>query len=324
MKAIELNSLEGLTGLAVVEVARPKPGPNEILVEVKAAGMNYAELELMQGRYPPAKPLPYVLGFEAAGVVAEVGSQVTNFVIGDRVAAFASSGGYAEYATADSRAALPIPDGITFAEAASIAVQGLTAYTMLKIAARPQPGESILVQAAAGGVGVFLVQLAKLLGAAPVIALASTPAKLALVKELGADVAVNYAETGWEQRVMEATGGKGVEIVLESVSGEIGDACFRLLAPFGRLVLFGAKNTHDTFDSGKLQQLIRKNQSLTGFNLPALRPEEIAEHAPGLLGLISQGRVRLIARHSFALGDFRQAFAALSSRNTVGKVVLIP
>ena len=220
------------------------------------------------------------------------------------------------------------PRGVTclysFAEATSITVQGLTAYTMLKVAARLQLHESILIQAAAGGVGVFLVQLAKILGAGQIIALASSPAKLNLVKDLGADVAISYTEAGWPDRVREATGGRGVDIVLEAVSGEIGDECFRLAAPFGRVVFFGAKNIHDTLFSDKIQQLIRKNQSVIGFNLPTLRPEQIAEHVPGLLALVAEGRIKLIAQNAFALGEVRKAFEALSSRNTVGKVVLVP
>ena len=324
MKAIELKSIEGLAGLSVVEVERPQPAPHEILIEVKAAGINFAELEMIQGMYPASKPLPYILGFEAAGVVVALGSEVKGLACGHRVAALVSSGGYAEYATADAKNAIPIPQGASFAQASSITIQGLTAYTMLKLAARLQPGESILIQAAAGGVGIFLVQLAKILGAGRVIALASSPAKLNLVKELGADVAVNYTAADWPDRVLEATDGKGADIILEAVSGEIGDKSFRLAAPFGRVVFFGAKNLHDTLSPEMLQQVIRKNQSVIGFNLPTLLPEQIAEHMPGLLRLIGEGQIRLIAEHAFALGEFRKAFEALSSRSTVGKVVLVP
>ena len=226
MRALELNGFDGVDSLTLVEAARPEPSPTEILIDVKAAGMNYAELELIRGKYPPGRPLPYVFGFEASGIVAAVGSGVRNFAVGDRVAAAVSSGGYASYATADSNFAFAIPDGVTFAEAASITVQGLTAYSLLKLAARPQAHESILIQAAAGGVGIFLVQLAKLLGAKQVIALAGSDSKLELVRELGADVAINYTEAGWAESVLRATGGRGVDIVLEAVSGTVGNGAF--------------------------------------------------------------------------------------------------
>lgn len=150
MRAIRIQGVEGLASLSVVDVEQPKPSPTEIWINVKAAGINFAELELIQGKYPPLKPFPYILGFEAAGTVASIGSQVKNFAVGDRVAALVSSGGYAEYASADSNAAFRIPRGVSFAEATSIPVQGFTAYSLLKIAARLQPRDSVLIQAAAG------------------------------------------------------------------------------------------------------------------------------------------------------------------------------
>jgi NADPH:quinone reductase len=154
MKAIELSGLEGLESLRVVDVEKPHPGANQVLIEVKAAGVNYAEIELTQGRYPALKPLPYIMGFEAAGLVVELGSQVKTLEMGDKIAALVSSGGYAEFATAEARAAIPIPDRVSFAAATSIPIQGLSAYTLLKFAAKPQPHETILIQAAAGGVGL--------------------------------------------------------------------------------------------------------------------------------------------------------------------------
>jgi NADPH:quinone reductase len=135
--------------------------------------LNFAELELTKGKYSVGNPPPFIMGFEAAGVVAEVGSGVKNLAVGDRVTTIVSSGGYAEYATADASSAIPIPDGISFAQASTIPIQGLSAYTLLKYVARPQPGESVLIQSAAGGVGTYLVQLAKIMGVTKVIALAS-------------------------------------------------------------------------------------------------------------------------------------------------------
>ena len=296
MKAIELSGLEGFKSLRVADVEKPKPAANQILIEVKAAGINFAE----------------------------IGSHVKNVKVGDQVTAIVSSGGYAEYATADSHLAIPIPNGISFAEASTIPVQGLSAYALLKFAAKPQARESVLVQAAAGGVGLFLVQLAKIIGVKQVIALASAKDKLDLVKSLGADIAVNYSDKSWPDQVRKATDGKGLDVVLEAASGEVGDESFKLIAPFGRIVFFGCRNIHDTISSAKIQQLIYKNQSLIGFNIPTLRPEQIGECVPELLNLIAQGRVKLFANTAFPLSEVKKAYEALSSRHTIGKVVLTP
>ncbi len=162
MRAVELNGFEGISSLRVTEVEKPSPGANQVLLQVKAAGINFAEIEMTKGRYPATRKLPFVMGFEAAGIVVETGSQAENVKVGDKITAVVSSGGYAEYATADAGFAIPIPDGISFADAATIPVHGLSAYALLKFAAKPQPNESLLIQAAAGGVGLYLVQLAKM------------------------------------------------------------------------------------------------------------------------------------------------------------------
>jgi NADPH:quinone reductase len=324
MKAVQLSGFAGLDSLKLVEIDRPTPSKDEVLIEVKAAGINFAELEMIRGRYPATGPLPFTMGFEASGIVADLGSRVANLKVGDRIASVVSSGGHADYATAEARIAIPIPHGVTFAEANAITIQGLSAYTLLKFAARPQPDESVLIQSAAGGVGIFLVQLAKALDVKKVIAMASSKQKLDLVKSLGADFAINYTEQDWVAQVEQATGGRGVDVVLEANSGEIGDTSFKLMAPFGRAVIYGAKNAHDSFPTEKVRQLILKNQSVTGFNFPSLQPEQIRESVPPLLELISSGQVRLFANHAFGLADVGRAFEALSNRQTIGKVVLTP
>jgi len=324
MKAIELTAFEGLGSMRLVEVEKPRPGANQVLIQVKAAGINFAELELTKGRYKVPQKTPFIMGFEAAGVVVEVGAQVRNIKVDDNITSLVSSGGYAEYATADANVAIPIPSGITFAEATTIPVQGLSAYTLLKFVAKPQPKESVLVQAAAGGVGLYLVQLAKIMGVERVIALASLQEKISLITSLGADVAINYSNRSWPNQVREATRGKGIDVVLEAASGEVGEESFKLIAPFGRMVVFGARNIHDTLPPEKIQQLIYKNQSLIGFNFPSLRPEQIAECVPSLLSLISLRKVKLFANNSFPLTEVKTAFEAISRRGTTGKVVLTP
>jgi NADPH:quinone reductase len=324
VKAVELNGYDGFESLRVVEVEKPEPGASEVLIEVRAAGINYAEIELTKGRYHVPKQLPFVMGFEASGVVAEVGSQVEHYKLGDRVTSVVSSGGYAEYAIAHAGCAIPIPEGVSFAEAATIPIQGLSAYSLLKLAAKPQATESVLVQSAAGGVGLYLIQLLKIMGVKKVIALASSKEKLDLVKGLGADLTFNYSDPGWADGVRAATSGNGVDVVLETASGEIGEESFKLIAPFGRMIVFGAKNIYDTLSPEKVRQLIYKNQSLIGFNFPSLQPQQIAECVPHLLDLISRQNVKLFAPASFPLTKVKTAFETFSSRQTIGKVVLLP
>ena len=322
MKAIQLTGYKGFESMQLFEVEKPKPAANEVLLEVKAAGVNFAELELTKGRYRIPKEPPFIMGFEAAGVVVELGARVKNLKVGDRITSLVSTGGYAEFATADATVAIPIPEGISFNEAATIPVQGLSAYALLKLAAKPQASETLLVQSAAGGVGLYLVQLARIMGVRRLIALASSKEKLDVLTGLGADVAINYTTKQWTDQVREATEGKGVDVILESASGEVGDQSFKLLAPFGRIVVFGARNIHDTISPEKVQQLIYKNQSVMGFNVPSLKPEQIAEYVPPLLRLISERKVKLFATNLFPLTEVKRAFEALESRRTIGKVVL--
>jgi NADPH2:quinone reductase len=323
MKAVQLTGFQGIKDLQLIEVERPQPRPNEVLIEVKAAGINFAELELTKGKYPAPKAPPFVMGFEAAGIVAERGKEVRHLSIGDRVTSLVSSGGYAEYATADANLAIPIPRSISFAEASTITVQGLSAYALLKLAAKPQHGERVLIQAAAGGVGLYLVQLAKLMDAR-VIALAGSKEKIELVAGLGADIAINYGEPDWIEKVLTATEGDGADVVLEAASGRVGAESFKLLAPFGRMIMFGARNIHDTMRPDQLRQLIQKNQTIIGFNIPTVPTEKVAMCVPPLLDLISQGRLKLFVGSSFPLADVQAAFRALSDRKTIGKVVLTP
>ncbi|TAM59540.1 NADPH:quinone oxidoreductase family protein [bacterium] len=324
MQAIVLTGFNGVESLRVAEVDEPRPEAGEVLIKVRAAGINYAELEQTLGRYPFQRPLPGIMGFEAAGEVVELGEGVSGLSIGDRVVAPVSSGGYAEYATASAELALPIPEGITFAQATSIVIQGVSAYALLWLTARPKPHETVLIQAAAGGVGLYLVQLAKVMPVGRIIALASSAEKLELVRALGADAAIDYSAEGWPERVLQETRGRGVDVVLEMASGDVGKASFGLLAPFGRFVMYGAKNVQDTFTAAQVRQLIHNNQSIVGFNVPTIERKDVARCVPQLLGLIAQGKIRIFADTAFPLAEVKSAFDALAGRGTIGKVVLVP
>src|ERR671938_1473121 len=220
MKAIQVSEFGDPDVLEHVDVERPSPGEGEVLVEVKAAGVNYADTMHRRNQYLVETPLPFVPGFEVAGVVAEVGPNAGNTAVGERVVTILESGGYTEYAVVAAQNLIPIPGRVSFEEAAAIPVQGLTAYHLLETSGMLKEGESVLVHAAAGGVGTLAVQMAKLMGASPVIATASTAEKLDLASELGADVLIDYTEEDWPQQVREATGAAGADVILEMVGGE--------------------------------------------------------------------------------------------------------
>ncbi|MFA6210824.1 MAG: zinc-binding dehydrogenase [Candidatus Obscuribacterales bacterium] len=323
MKAVKLVGTSGLKSLHLVDIARPEPARGQLLIEVKAAGVNFAELQTLNGKYPPMTQIPYVMGFEAAGTVTAVGPDVHNFKVGDRVTSLVSSGGHAEYALADQSMAIPIPENVSFVDATAIPVNGLTAYALLKHGAKIQKGDTVLIQAAAGGVGLFLIQLAKLFGCSKVIALAGSQEKLELVNRLGADFAFNYNDDDWQTKVLAATNEKGVDVVLECVSGAIGDECYKLVAAQGRIIVFGAANLHDSYSPEQITQLIRKNLTITGFNLPTMQSELLASCILALLKIITNEQIEL---HSqvFALNNVQSAYAALAGRTTIGKVILVP
>jgi NADPH:quinone reductase len=181
-----------------------------------------------------------------------------------------------------------------------------------------------LIQAAAGGVGTYLVQLAKIIGVQKIIALVGSQNKVRFVESLGADTVIDISQDDWSDRVRTATNGRGTDVVLEAAAGELGKQSFRLLAPFGRMIIFGARNVHDTFGPEQMQQLIYNNQTITTFNIPSYNRESIAASIDHLLTLIAGGNLKLFATSQFTLENVQEAFEALASRQTVGKVVLIP
>jgi NADPH2:quinone reductase len=322
MKAIRIHETGGPEVMRLEEVETPTPGQNEVLLKIAAAGINYADLAQRQGAYLTKTRTPMILGFEVAGTVAAHGPGVTTPPIGTRGVGIVS-GGYAEYAAANVATLIPIPDSLDFAHAAAFPVQGLTAYQTLHDAGRLQRGESVLIHAAAGGVGTLAVQLARLLGAGKVIGTASNEQKLDLIRRLGADVAINYTQEDWVEQVKQATEGRGVDVVLEVVGGEVAEQSLNLLAPFGRMVLIGAA-------SGKRAQfnaipLMNKNATVTGYWLaPRMTcPDLIAADTAELMKFLAQGQFQIIVGQTFPLAEAAEAHRAIAGRKTTGKVVLL-
>jgi len=325
MNAIRLYRHGGPEVLTYERVPRPQPRANEVLLETCATGVNFADVMRRKGgAYAVPTPMPYFLGGEVVGTVTQVGEGLDPAMVGKRVLGFPGQGSYADYVVVPANRVYPLPDALPDWAALALFVQGLTASLILKRHSRMAPGETVLVQAAAGGVGSIAVQLARIHGAGQVIGCVSTPAKAALVQSLGADATVNYAQPGWDDTVRQLTGGRGVDVVLEVTGGAVADASYELLAPFGRVVVFGL--TGDDRWQIDTQRLCGRNATITGF---WLRPH-LDDHAGitreflALADLYVSGQLSLTLGGRFALSDAAGAHTALEERATSGKLVLIP
>ncbi|MEU8677558.1 zinc-binding dehydrogenase [Streptomyces sp. NPDC048560] len=302
MLAIQFGRFGGPEVLAPVELAAPVAGPGEVLLTVEAAGVNFADTHQVDGSYLTADALPFVPGSEVVGRTPD----------GTRVLARVS-GGYAEQVVAKESAVQPIPEELGAAEALSLMMQGLTAWHLLRSAARLREGETVVVHSAAGGVGSLAVQLAREFGAGRVLAQASTPAKERLALELGADAVITYPH---EEKA---------DVVLDAVGGELFDQALGSLASFGRLVTYGnaARTGFTPLDPARLNRL---NAAVVGFWLrPALAaPGAVAGPLKELFGLVAGGRLKPVAGGSYPLAEARRAHEDLLARRTVGKIVLTP
>lgn len=324
MKAIQFTEYGGPEVLKIVEIERPTPKGHQVLIEIHSIGVNYADTARREGRYVVPTQLPFIPGAEVAGVVIETGELVTNVKEGDRVVTLIESGGYADFTLADSRGLIPLQEQMDFDHAAALPLQGLTAYHTLKTMGRLEQGETVLVHAAAGGVGTLAVQLAKLSGAGKVIATASNEEKLELAKEMGADVLVNYTERGWEDKILEATGGKGVDVALEMAGGEVFNKTLKCLAAFGRMVTYGvASGEQSRFYPSSL---MARNQSVIGFFLPQImrKPELVQSSMAEMLRFISEGQLKLTIGGVYPLDQAAEVHRLLQSRQTKGKLILKP
>lgn len=324
MKAVQLKEYGGPEVLEMVEIEKPVPSGREVLIEIKAIGVNYADTARREGQYVVKTPLPFIPGAEIAGIVASVGDKVTSVKPGMRVVTLIESGGYSEFALADERSLIPIPEQLDYQNAVALPLQGLSAYHVLRTMGRLEKGESVLVHAAAGGVGTLAVQLAKLFGAGKVIATASSSEKLELARQMGADVLINYSESNWVEQVLEATGGKGVDVALEMVGGDVFQKTLKCLATFGRLVVFGAASG----EQSKMypSSLMARNQSVIGFFLPQImrKPELLQPSLVELLSYLGEGKLKLTIGGVFPLDEAANVHRLLQSRKTTGKLILEP
>jgi NADPH2:quinone reductase len=322
MQAIQVSQVGGPEVLTLTDLPIPSPKPNEALVEIKATGVNFIDVYFREGRYPAQ--LPFVNGQEAAGVVVEIGSEVTNVQRGDRVAYTSALGSYAQFAAVPASRLVKIPDELDFQQAAAAMLQGMTAHYLLYSTYPLKKGETALIHAAAGGVGLLLVQMAKRIGAR-VIGTAGTQEKTQLARDAGADECIVYTEADFETETRRLTEGKGVEVVYDGVGKATFDKDLDVLRPRGYLVLFGGSSgAVPPFDLIKLSQkgsLFITRPTLAHYT--ATR-EELEWRANDVLGMIARGDLKLRIHKTYPLADAAEAHRDLEGRKTTGKLLLTP
>ena len=313
MRAIQIHAFGGPEVLELVDMDAPQPRDGEVLIRVTRAGVNFADTHSRSDSYLTSPPLPYVPGGEVAGVREDTG---------ERVLALSGSGGYAEYVVAQEALCWPIPDGVSDDEGLALLVQGVTAWHLLHGSARILPGETVVVHAAAGGVGSLAVQLARRAGAR-VIGTASTEEKRALATELGAHAVVAPDPEGLAERLIGANGGKRPQVVLEMTGGKVFRESLKALGPFGRLVVYGqASHEPSTFEAALLQQ---RSRTIVGFWLmDAVAHGLVDEPLRELLALVAGRELRTVVGGVYPLAAAAQAHRDLEARRTTGKQLLDP
>jgi NADPH:quinone reductase len=322
MKAIRVNAPGGPEVLRYEDVADPAPKAGEATVKVDAAGINYIDVYQRSGHYKLA--LPLTLGLEAGGTVTAVGPNVTEVKVGDKVAYTGVAGAYAQYAVVPSARLVTLPSGLTTRQGAAAMLQGLTAHYLACSTYPLKPGDTCLVHAAAGGVGLLLCQIAKMRGAR-VIGTVSTEDKAKLAREAGASDVILYTKQDFEAEVKRLTNGKGLQVVYDSVGQTTFDKGFNCLAPRGMMALYGqSSGPIGPFDPqvlGAKGSLFLTRPSL---NHHIATRAELLERSNELLGWIRDGKLKLRTEFEFALKDAADAHRALEGRKTTGKVLLIP
>ena len=322
MRALVCNAYGPPESLLIEERDDPVVGSAQVLIDVAAAGINFPDILSIAGTYQVKSPTPFVPGNEAAGVVTAVGADVSRYGIGDKVVITTRGGAFAEKCVADEMMTMPLPESLNFEQGAGFAVTYGTSYHALKQSAQLQPGETVLVLGAAGGVGITAVEIAKCMGAR-VIAAASTAEKLEFAVAAGADETINYSALPLQETVKELTDGKGADVVYDPVGGDLADQAFRATAWHGRYLVIG-------FASGEIPKFaaniaLLKEASIIGVwwgTWAAKNPQLQIQNVQELSRLIAAGKLTPRVTESYALDEFADAFRAITERRARGKVIL--
>lgn len=314
MKAIQITEFGGPEVMQLVELSDPVAGPDQVLINVSAIGLNFADTVQIRNQYVTQQKLPLIPGLEVVGTTPE----------GKRVLASISEGAYAQKVVAHKSAVIEIPEGVSDEAALAMLVQGTTAWHILKTYGHLVPGESVVVHAGAGGVGTIAIQLAKMWGAR-VIAVTSSDEKSALAKSLGADVTVDAKSANLAQAMLEANNGKPVDLVLEMVGGKTFDASLEVLAPFGRVIVYGMASGEMATPVNSIS-LLGTSKTITGFWLGHCfgKKELLDDVIAQLFILIKNGKLKPIIGATFPLSKAGDAHKAIVGRGTTGKITLNP
>ena len=322
MKAVLCKAFGPAESLVLEDIASPEPKKNEVLLQVHAAGVNFPDTLIIEGKYQFKPPFPFSPGGEAAGVVGAVGEKVSHVKPGDRVMALTGWGSFAEEVAVPGYNVMPIPEGMDFASAAAFGMTYGTSMHALKQRANLQPGETLLVLGASGGVGLAAVEIGKAMGA-KVIAAASSEAKLEVARAAGADVLINYSEGSLKDKLKEITGGQGVDVIYDPVGGDLFEEAFRSIAWNGRMLVVG-------FASGTIPALpanltLLKGASLVGVfwgSFAQRQPQDNAANFQQLFAWFAEGKIKPLVSQTYPLAKAADAINHLGQRKAVGKVVV--
>ena len=323
MRAIICRAWGPVANLSVEDVPAPAPADDEVLIDVRATSVNYADSIMVAGKYQTRPPFPFSPGLETAGVVSHCGARATRFRPGDRVMATLAWGGLAEQAVAKEVETFAIPHGMTFEEAGAFPIAYISSDVALRWQGRLEPGETLLVLGAAGGVGLTAVEIGKAMGAR-VIAGASTAEKLAVARAHGADDLVNYATEKLTERVMALTGDEGADVCFDPVGGELADAALSSLGWGGRMLLVGFVGGVQQIPANRL---LVKNRAALGSSLRHYRfhePDKLRRSVEALVGWYREGKLRPLISHRFPLERTAEAITLLTDRKAHGKIVVLP
>ena len=314
MRAIQITEFGGPEVLELVDIPKPVAGPGELLVRISRTGVNFADTHATRDDYLARQSLPLIPGAELVGTTED----------GRRVAAIVPDGAYAEYICVPESSLVPVPDEVDDEQAAGLLIQGLTADAILRISAGIKPGESVAVNAAAGGTGSLALQIARSIGAGRLIAMASSPDKRELTVELGADVAVDSRSGSLKEDLIAANEGRLVDVILEMAGGEAFEQCLSALAPFGRLVTFGIASSEE--NRVRTGSLMRHSRAVIGFWITHLlaRPDLVKPGLERVLGAAADGQLRTVTGGTYPLEEAAEVHRALAARRTIGKILLDP
>ena len=323
MKAVVISEFGGPEVLKYVNVDTPSINSNQVLIRVEATSVNFADIQTRQGKYHAAGNPPIIPGLDAAGIIEAIGSDVQSLKVGQRVIAFPKTGSYAEYIAADENLAFVLPNNVDIQTAAASPLVSFTAYKLLADVGRVQPGETVLIHAAAGGVGTTAIQLAKILGASCVIGTVGSESKVSAAIEAGADHVICYEKDDFVAKVNELTNGQGADVILDSISGKVAEKSLDCLAMYGRLVNFG--NASGDFGQFLTKDLHASCRAVLGFSIGTTRnnrPDLLRGTADRVLGYLAEGRLDIKIGKRFRIEDVAEAHRLVESRQSTGKVLL--